>query len=72
MVIVESTYGVAAHLPRAEREKRFLDKVVECVTKKKGRVLLPVVALGRAQELLMLMEQYWDRNQDKMRDVSWF
>ena len=47
-VIVESTYGTAKHLPREVREKRFVDKIVETV-KRGGRVLLPIVALGRAQ-----------------------
>lgn len=27
-----------------------------------GRVLLPVVALGRAQELLLILEEYWSRH----------
>ena len=27
-----------------------------------GRVLLPVVALGRAQELLLILEEYWERH----------
>jgi cleavage and polyadenylation specificity factor subunit 3 len=29
---------------------------------KKGKVLLPTVSLGRAQELLLLLEQFWERN----------
>jgi cleavage and polyadenylation specificity factor subunit 3 len=48
IVIVESTYGVANHLPREDRERRFLQRVRQTVTRG-GRVLLPVVALGRAQ-----------------------
>jgi cleavage and polyadenylation specificity factor subunit 3 len=47
-VIVESTYGVSRHLAREVREKRFLDKVVATLLRG-GRVLLPIVALGRAQ-----------------------
>lgn len=60
IVIVESTYGVSRHLPREERERRFLDKIHRTVAAG-GRVLLPVVALGRAQELLLLLEEYWER-----------
>lgn len=48
IVIVESTYGVSKHLPREVREKRFLDKIHATVLAG-GRVLLPIVALGRAQ-----------------------
>ena len=28
--------------------------------KNKGRVLLPVFALGRAQEMLLILDEYWD------------
>ncbi len=47
-MVVEATYGVSKHLPRDEREKRFVDKV-RAILARGGRVLLPVVALGRAQ-----------------------
>lgn len=47
-VIVESTYGVSKHLPRDQREQRFIEKV-RGILVRGGRVLLPVVALGRAQ-----------------------
>lgn len=47
-VIVESTYGVRNHLPRSEREQNFLKKV-RAILDRGGNVLLPVVALGRAQ-----------------------
>lgn len=49
-MIVEATYGVSKHLPREDREQRFLKKVREALARG-GRVLLPVVALGRAQVL---------------------
>lgn len=61
IVIVESTYGVSRHLPREEREKRFTERVHTAVARG-GRVLLPVVALGRAQELLLVLEEYWERH----------
>ena len=47
-VIIESTYGVSNHMPREERERQFLTRVHNTV-RKGGRVLLPVVALGRSQ-----------------------
>ena len=47
-VIVEATYGVSQHEPRQEREQRFLARLRQVVGRG-GRVLLPVVALGRAQ-----------------------
>jgi cleavage and polyadenylation specificity factor subunit 3 len=60
-LIVESTYGVQAHEPREERERRFTQSVHE-VVKQGGKCLLPVFALGRAQELLLLLEEYWEQN----------
>ncbi|KAG5455757.1 MAG: beta-lactamase-like protein, partial [Olpidium bornovanus] len=45
-----------------EREADFLRSVHECV-KGGGRVLIPCFALGRAQELCMLLEAYWERTQ---------
>lgn len=42
------------------RERDFLKKVHDCV-EKGGKVLIPVFALGRAQELCILLETYWER-----------
>ncbi|KAH9320735.1 hypothetical protein KI387_015374, partial [Taxus chinensis] len=56
--IIEATYGVQLHQPRVVREKRFTD-VVHSVVSQGGRVLIPVYALGRAQELLLILEEYW-------------
>lgn len=61
IVIVESTFGVSKHLPREERERAFQNKVRDIVMRG-GRCLLPVVALGRAQELLLILEECWERH----------
>jgi Cft2 family RNA processing exonuclease len=59
VLICESTYGVQVHEPRRVREGRFTQRVAD-VVKRGGRCLLPVFALGRAQELLLILEEYWD------------
>ncbi|GAX76938.1 hypothetical protein CEUSTIGMA_g4385.t1 [Chlamydomonas eustigma] len=59
VVIIESTYGVSRHLPREEREMHFLQRISNTV-RRGGRVLLPVVALGRSQELLLLLDEHWE------------
>lgn len=46
------------HEPRAVRERRFLDYVTETVMNG-GRVLIPAFALGRAQELLLILDEHW-------------
>jgi cleavage and polyadenylation specificity factor subunit 3 len=61
LIIVESTYGVSNHLPRSEREEKFIQTIIQCIVHKKGKVLLPIVALGRAQEILLILEQFWEK-----------
>ena len=42
------------------RERDLLKKVHDCVDRG-GKVLIPVFALGRVQELCILLDTYWDR-----------
>jgi hypothetical protein len=58
VLIVESTFGLNEHENAKRREQRFLTHV-EKVLKRGGRLLIPVFALGRAQELLLMMEEHW-------------
>jgi cleavage and polyadenylation specificity factor subunit 3 len=50
----ESTYGTHIHEKREEREGRFTSLVNDIVNRG-GRCLIPVFALGRAQELLLIL-----------------
>ncbi|KAL0075628.1 beta-lactamase-like protein [Phycomyces blakesleeanus] len=59
VLITESTYGVQSHEPRLTKEMRFTSLVHDIVTRG-GRCLMPVFALGRAQELLLILDEYWD------------
>ncbi|EJK73612.1 hypothetical protein THAOC_04754 [Thalassiosira oceanica] len=61
VLIVESTYGVQVHPTRAEREARFTGTIERIVTGG-GRCLIPVFALGRAQELLLILDEYWQEH----------
>ena len=58
VLIVESTYGVHIHEARETREHRFTSTIHDIVTRG-GRCLIPVFALGRAQELLLILDEYW-------------
>ncbi|KAJ3109915.1 Cleavage and polyadenylation specificity factor subunit 3 [Phlyctochytrium bullatum] len=58
VLITESTYGVQHHRPRQEREYIFTS-TVHSVVQRGGRCLIPVFALGRAQELLLILDEYW-------------
>ncbi|XP_062529828.1 cleavage and polyadenylation specificity factor 73 isoform X2 [Bombyx mori] len=58
VLITESTYGTHIHEKREERESRFTGLVSDIVGRG-GRCLIPVFALGRAQELLLILDEYW-------------
>jgi cleavage and polyadenylation specificity factor subunit 3 len=60
VLVVEATYGVQMHEPQGQREARFCESVAGCVLGG-GKCLIPVFALGRAQELLLLLEELWEQ-----------
>ncbi|AEH06949.1 beta-CASP ribonuclease aCPSF1 [Methanothermococcus okinawensis] len=61
-IIIESTYGGYDDvLPdRAETEKEFLNVVAETI-KRKGKVIIPVFGIGRAQELMLVLEEGYNQ-----------
>lgn len=63
VLITESTYGIASHVPRLEREQALM-KSITGILNRGGRVLMPVFALGRAQELLLILDEYWSKHSD--------
>ncbi|XP_065347571.1 cleavage and polyadenylation specificity factor 73-like [Cloeon dipterum] len=67
VLITESTYGTHVHEKREERESRFTSLVNSIVTRG-GRCLIPVFALGRAQELLLILDEYWSQHPE-LHDV---
>ncbi|PHH83115.1 hypothetical protein CDD82_3525 [Ophiocordyceps australis] len=66
VLITESTYGIASHVPRVEREQALL-KTITNILNRGGRALLPVFALGRAQELLLILDEYWSKHPEFQR-----
>lgn len=60
LVITESTYATTLRESKYVREREFLKAVHNCVAGG-GKVLIPSFALGRAQELCMLLDDYWER-----------
>uniref|UniRef100_A0A915J5F0 Cleavage and polyadenylation specificity factor subunit 3 n=1 Tax=Romanomermis culicivorax TaxID=13658 RepID=A0A915J5F0_ROMCU len=61
VLIIESTYGTQIHEKREDRERRFTDLVYDIVARG-GRCLIPVFALGRAQELLLILDEFWEQH----------
>ncbi|KTW30663.1 hypothetical protein T552_00378 [Pneumocystis carinii B80] len=58
ILITESTYGTASHQPVSEKESR-LTNIIHSIIRRGGRVLIPVFALGRTQELMLIIDEYW-------------
>lgn len=62
ILISESTYGTQVQQPKESRERiftEFVDKIVS----RGGKCLIPVFAVGRVQELLLILEEYWEENE---------
>lgn len=60
LLITESTYATTVRDSKYAREREFLKAVHKCVADG-GKVLIPTFALGRAQELCILLDNYWER-----------
>lgn len=63
VLIIESTYGVQSLETREVKEQRFTS-LVHHIMRRGGHVLLPVFAIGRAQELLLILDDYWKAHPD--------
>ena len=61
-VITESTYGGPDDImpSRVEAEERLV-KIVNETLERKGKVLIPVPAVGRAQEIMLVLDGYMKR-----------
>lgn len=63
-LIIESTYGGArdVHPPRRDAEREVM-KIIGDTVARGGKVLVPVFAVGRAQELMVALEDCMTQNQ---------
>ncbi|MEM3373042.1 MAG: beta-CASP ribonuclease aCPSF1 [Candidatus Anstonellales archaeon] len=64
-LIIEATYGGKNDvMPEREvMEKQFMDEINQTLAKK-GKVLIPVFSVGRAQEIMLVLEEYARNNKD--------
>lgn len=60
VLLVESTYGDRIHPPNPEKE---LARVINETAQKKGVLLIPAFAVGRAQELIWMIRQLEEAKQ---------
>lgn len=63
-IIMESTYGGPRDvMPRRDDAEIQLVKIINQTVKRGGKVLIPTLAVGRAQELMVVLSHYYNRRQ---------
>jgi metallo-beta-lactamase family protein len=60
-LIMESTYGGRKHGPTADAEKT-LEEIVKRTAGRGGRLIVPAFAVGRTQQLVLLLHQLMNQN----------
>ena len=55
VLLVESTYGNRLHRPLQETEDELVEVIQETLQRRQGNIIIPAFALGRTQELLVLL-----------------
>ncbi len=62
-LIIEATYGGKANVlpPRKESEEQLIEEIKQTI-EKKGKILIPELGLGRAQETMLILEEAMREN----------
>ncbi|MDR1848004.1 MAG: MBL fold metallo-hydrolase [Bacteroidales bacterium] len=60
-VIMESTYGDRLHHNLDKAEQMLFQAVVDTCCKKKGKLIIPAFAVGRAQEIIFALNKLWEK-----------
>lgn len=68
VAIFESTYGDKLHSNREVEEDRLIDIVKECIDNN-GKMLIPAFALGRAQEVILILKKAFNTKSIKSTKV---
>lgn len=71
VMICESTFGVQNLPQREEKEEMFLSAIAN-ILKRGGKVLMPVFAVGNAQELLLILDEHWKSRPDLQKFPIYF
>lgn len=62
-LIMESTYGGPSDFqPRIEQRDEKLIRLIKSAIERKGKVLIPVFAVGRSQEVMLTLEEHFNEN----------
>jgi KH/beta-lactamase-domain protein len=58
-LLIEATYGGPQdRIPSRQDSEKELKQIINATIKRGGKVLVPVLAVGRAQELIIVLEEY--------------
>jgi len=61
-LLMESTYGGPQdRIPSRQDSERELRQIITATVKKGGKILIPVLAVGRAQELIIVLEEFMSK-----------
>ncbi len=67
-LIIESTYGAKDNLlPPQKEADEYLREIIVNTLSRGGKVLIPTLGSGRAQEIMIMIEQLWKRG--KIGDI---
>ena len=69
-LIMESTYGDRLHTTLKDAEQELLMAVLDTCTKKKGKLIIPSFAVGRAQEIIYALDRL--ETADLLPDIDVF
>lgn len=69
-LITESTYGDRIHEPTEDMDKRFFQVIQETCVEKKGKLIIPSFAIGRTQELVFVLNKFF--NEGKLPNIDVF
>lgn len=61
-IITESTYGDRLHQDRQGAEDELLHVIDHTCIKKKGKLIIPSFAIGRTQEIVYLLNNFYNNN----------
>lgn len=70
VLITESTYGNRIHEDTTEAETNLLDIIYETCVNKKGKLIIPSFSVGRTQEIVYLMNNWY--NSGKLPKIKIF
>ena len=62
-LIMESTYGDRTHQPLKESDLELLQIVKKTCLKKRGKLIIPSFAVGRAQDIIFALNYLWETGQ---------